>query len=156
MALEVYTYTPSDVYLIFAGYTAIGWDKITIERSSPVFRHIQGIRGKHTRVRDDDTSCTITLSVMQTSPANEYLSEILALDNKNGTGRMEVSLKDTSGNSKFYSVEAYITGYPSTSFSEDIEYRSWTIFCQTTEYFHVGGNEKPSGSLIKEALRLFE
>lgn len=155
MSLEVNTYTPSDVILIFGGYRAEGWDRITISRSVEAFRPVKGIRGKHTRIRDLDTSATIVLSVMQTSPTNDYLSGILEEDFIQGTGRLEITLKDSSGESRFSSVEAYITGFPETTYAEDIEYRSWNIFCQTTDSYHLSGNEKPSNDLIREALRLF-
>ena len=64
---KVYTYSPSEVQLTFGGYTVTGWQSISITRSVDAFKPVRGIRGKHTRVRSIDTSCTITVTILQTS-----------------------------------------------------------------------------------------
>lgn len=156
MSYEVNDYAPSEVILTFGGYQVEGWDQISIERSSPVFKQIKGIRGKHTRVKDPDTSATISLGVMQTCSTNDYLSEILRLDAQSGTGRLSILLKDKSGNSVFSSEEGYIVGYPKADFGEEIVFRPWTIFCQSTVDFTVGGNDLPPPSAIKQAIELFK
>lgn len=156
MSYEINDYTPSEVILSFGGYRVEGWDQISIEMSTPIFKPIKGIRGKHTRVKDLDTSATISLGVMQTCSANDYLSEILRLDSEQGTGRLSITLQDKSGNSIFSSEEAYITGYPRVDFGEDIVFRPWTIFCQTTVKYVVGGNDKPTSDAIKQAIELFK
>lgn len=156
MSYEINDYTPAEVILSFGGYRVEGWDQISIERSSPVFRQVKGIRGKHTRVREFDSSATITLGVMQTCSTNDYLSEILRRDAEWGTGRLSITLEDKSGGSIFSSEEAYITGYPKADFGEDIVFRPWTIFCQTTVEYNVGGNDKPTPNAIKQAIELFK
>lgn len=145
---SVFTYTPDDVILIIAGYQVLGWDTIQIPQNSDNFVPIPGIRGKNTRSQNIDTSATLTVSIMQTSQSNDVLSRIHALDIQNGTGRLEVTLRDKSGNSIFSSDDAYIVGYPTPSFSATIEYRNWTIQCQTTSDYQVNGNGKANFSLF--------
>lgn len=153
---EVNTYNPTDVYLIIGGgYQCSGWDEITIERSVPSFKMIKGIRGKHTRVKDSDTSAIITISVMQVHATNDVLSELHRLDIEEGTGRIELILVDKSGNSSFSSSEAFVMGYPKKVFKDGIEFVPWTIQCQSTEEFIVGGNSRPDTSLINQAIELF-
>ena len=149
----VNTYNPSDVYLIICGHQCTGWQDITVERSTPAFKHIKGIRGKHTRVRDVDSSAIITITVMQTSETNDILSEVHRQDIENGTGRLELSLIDRSGSTLISSIEAYITSYPSKTFSDTIEFIPWTIQCQSTESFVIGGNSQPNAPLLGEALK---
>lgn len=151
-SFTVNTYSAKDVSLSFGGYQIAGWDSISITRASPSFVTVKGIRGKHTRVPSGDTSATITVSVLQTSPSNDVLSEVHRLDIENGTGRLDVMLKDSSGKSVFSSDEAYITSYPETTFSGGFEYRSWTIYCQTTKSYNVGGNSYPQTNLFNKAL----
>jgi hypothetical protein len=86
--------------------------------------------------------------MLQTSPSHDVMSAIHGLDLVSGTGRLELSLRDGSGNSVFNSIEAYITGYPETTYSDNFEYRTWSIYCQTTNDFVVGGNTRPETSLI--------
>lgn len=150
--VAVNTYSPTDVKLIIGGYTIAGWDNFTIARRSQGFITIPGIRGKHTRVPSGDTSATITFSVIQTSPSNDVMSAIHELDLIEGTGRISLTLSDLSGRSVFNSNEAYVVGYPEVTFSGQFEYRTWTIFCQTTETYLVGGNTKPETTLADSIL----
>ena len=137
---KVFTYNPNEVQLSFGGYVITGWQSITITRSVNAFKPIRGIRGKHTRAKNLDTSCSITFPLLQTSMSNDVLSRIHELDIQQSTGRIELTIKDLKGTSVFSSREAYILGYPEVTFSGDFEYRSWTLFCQTTGSYTVGGN----------------
>ena len=137
---KVFCYDPAQVQLTFGGYTITGWQSISIARSVDAFKPIRGIRGKHTRVRNADTSCTISIPLLQTSMGNDVLSRIHELDLVNGTGRIELTISDLGGTSVFNSVEAYILGYPEVVYSGEFEYRQWRIFCQSTNTYVVGGN----------------
>lgn len=137
---KIFTYSPKEVVLTFGGYTVTGWQSISITRSVDAFKPIRGIRGKHTRVRNADTSCMITIPLLQTSMNNDVFSWIHELDIENGTGRISLTISDLKGTSVFSSVEAYIVGYPEVVYSGEFEYRQWRIFCQTTGSYTVGGN----------------
>lgn len=151
-SFTVNTYSPKDVSISFGGYPLAGWDSITISRNAPSFVTVRGIRGKHTRIPSGDTSATITVSILQTSPSNDVLSEVHALDLQYGTGRLALTLKDSSGKSVFSSDEGYIVAYPEVVFSGGFEYRSWTIYCQTTKSYVVGGNTYPQTTIFNSAL----
>lgn len=142
-----YTYSPQDVRLVIGGYVFTGWNNITITRPRS-FLVIKGIRGKHTRVQNPDTSATIVISLMQTSPGNDVFSETLQQDIINGTARISLTLVDKSGSSVFSSNEAYVTGFPSSTFSGQFQDRPWELFCQSTTDFTVGGNGRSSSGLI--------
>ncbi|MNY49372.1 hypothetical protein D3C86_1847880 [compost metagenome] len=115
---------------------------------------VRGIRGKNTRVRNSDTSATISFSCLQTSEANDVMSQIHAIDIATGSARIELTLKDSSGTSIFSSTEAYVVGYPESTFSGDFSYRVWSINCLTTEStYHIGGNSKPETSIFDSAVR---
>lgn len=148
MNFEVATYSPSDITLIISGYQIEGWSNITVTRNSPRFREIKGMRGKNTRCPELDTSASVTLNIMQTEVANQVFSKILSLDSQYRTGRLTVTLKDTFGESVFNSIEAYIPTDAATTYTNDIEYRSWTIQCQSTQSYDIGGNTKSFQSLL--------
>ncbi len=155
--LSISTYSPSDVTLVIAGYVISGWDTISIARRTESFKPIYGIRGKHARVRtgggtSPDTSANITLTLAQESASNDVLSTIHDLDISEGTGRIVLTLKDKSGGSLFNSHEAYIISYADSGFGNDFGVRQWRIFCQTTKTYFVGGNTKPSTSLLDSAI----
>lgn len=150
--LEVNTYSPKDVKVIIGGYTIVGWDNISISVRSQGFIPIYGIRGKHTRSASEDTSATLSLTLIQTSPSNDVLSTIHALDLVNGTGRIALTVTDLSGRTVFFSNEAYILSYPEVSYSANFEYRTWSLFCQQVDGYVVGGNTKPDTPLVDAIL----
>jgi hypothetical protein len=152
---EVYTFNPEKVKLNLGGYDVQGWDEINVERSVPAFKFIRGINGKNTRVRDPDTSAVVTIGVMQTSNSNDVLSRAHELDILNGTGRLEIVLKDGSGSSVFNSIEAYIAGYPKIVYKDEIRFNVWTIVCLSTDGYYVAGNANPSESQIMDILERF-
>jgi len=145
--MAVNTYSPSDVKVDIGGYVLAGWDNITLAPTMAGFTPVRGIRGKHTRVQSLDTSATLTITLIQTSPSNDVLSRIHELDRERGTGRISLTLKDFSGRTVVSSSEAYVVSYPEVVFSGGFEYRAWTIFCQSTTTY-VGGNTKPETTLV--------
>ena len=151
-SFTVQTYSPKDVILTVGGYQVTGWQSISVSRSVKGFTVIRGIRGKNTRVKNVDTSATINLSLLQTAQGNDVLSYIHELDLEEGTARISLLLKDRSGRSVFSSNEAFITGYPTVTFSGQFEYRNWELFCQSTGTYAVGGNAKPATDLLDSAL----
>lgn len=151
-SFTVNTYSPKDVLFEIGGYQLTGWQSITVNRTVKGFTVIRGIRGKNTRVKNVDTSATITISLIQSSQGNDFLSYIHDLDLDEGTARIALTLKDKSGRSVFSSNEAYITGYPTATFSGQFEYRNWELFCQTTGTYTVGGNAKPASDLLDRGL----
>jgi hypothetical protein len=143
---NIYSYSPTDVLFTVGGYIVTGWDSISIARGTDGFQTIKGIRGKNTRVRNLDTSANITIRIIQTSPSNDVFSTIHDQDLSRGTGRLSLTLKDTTGQSVFDSAEAWIVSYPAVVFSGDFEYREWRIFCQSTGNYSVSGNSNPGNS----------
>lgn len=148
----VNTYSAKDVTLIIGGYQVMGWENISISRNATTFTPIRGIRGKHTRIPSADTSATISVPILQTSASNDVFSAIHEADQINGTGRLQLLLKDGSGKSVFSSVDAYIVGFPVTTFSGGFEYRAWQIFCQSTQDFTVAGNARPNTNIFDSLL----
>jgi hypothetical protein len=148
----VVSYSPKDVLLDVGGYQLQGWQNITISRTVKGFTLVRGIRGKNTRVKNVDTSATITISLLQSSQGNDVLSYIHDLDLSEGTARIALTLRDKSGRSVFSSNEAYITGYPTATFSGQFEYRNWELFCQSTSTYTVGGNARSTTNILDNAL----
>lgn len=148
--MSIATYTPGNITLTIAGHVVEGWDSITVKRNSASFRHIPGIRGSNTRVRIKDSSATLTVEVAQTSNTNTIFSQIHQLDISQGTGRLELMLRDPDGDYVFQSNTGYIEGYPESGFSGDIQTRTWTINCQASSLF-VGGNAEQGFDLLGAA-----
>ena len=112
---------------------------INIEPSSDVWARTTGADGLTTRVRQNDDTATITITLMQSSDSNDILSAILTADKLSGAGIIPILIKDNSGRSVFSAPEAWIAAKPAQGAGKDVENREWVI--HTGEAFDfIGGN----------------
>ena len=99
--MAVRTYDPQQVVITVDG-TAIGGYAdgtfISIEREEESFSKVVGADGAAARSKATNRSARITLTLMQTSPSNEFLSMLLARDERNNSGVFAVIVKDKDGN----------------------------------------------------------
>lgn len=146
MAFEVNTYSASEIDLQISGYRITGFDRITVFKNSQSFQMVKGLRGRNSRVRNRDSSCTISVDIIQTSIVNDVLNQILEEDLRTNAARLNLNLTDGLGSSKIESKECFIEGHPEVIYLNDISYRRWTFICLSTETFRVGGNSKLSSS----------
>lgn len=146
MAFEVHTYSPSEIRLAISGYQITGFESITVTKNSPVFSIVKGIRGKNSRIRNRDTSCTVTVDIIQTSIVNDVMNQILEQDIRTNSARLTLNLTDGLGSSKIESNECFIESYPDLVYADDIEYRRWSLICLSTSLYRVGGNSKLADS----------
>lgn len=142
------TYDPEGVLLTLGQQILVGWNSISVTRTRPAFTTIYGIKGKHTRTVSYDTSAVMKITLPFSSEWNSYFSDIVATDIARGTGRCEVTLKDTGGTSLFVTDQAFITGYADVVFDATITERVWTIQCLTTSSYKVGSTTSPTSSIL--------
>ena len=143
--MALFTYIPSKVDIDISGYKVQGHTEVSFQLDNPQFTTVRGIRGKNTRVRSKNSSGVLTISLLQTSPTNDFLTDVLSKDLQLGTGRLVIKIKDNSGSSLFFTDEAYIAGFPALSFSDVAGIRTWTINCLRVplDQLKIGGNVKP-------------
>lgn len=146
--MTVTTYDPSSVFFTLGESILVGWSSIASARNKLPFNKIEGIRGKHTRTLNYDTSAIIRISLPFSSEWNSIFSEIVTQDLAYATARCEVMLKDTSGTTLVKSSEAYITNYADITFDNSISERVWTIQCMSTDVYTVGGTTSPTSSIL--------
>jgi hypothetical protein len=128
MSGSVLTYDPSSVTIIVAGYVIPGVVSLNLQWKSEVYSVRKGIRGQHTRVYSPDRYSTLVVELLPTSVANDVFTSIVLQDAQAQTGLLEVSLKDTSGTSRFTTSSAYLRTFPDLSFNaEGITTRKWEI-----------------------------
>lgn len=146
MSFEVHTYSPSEIMMYVSGYQITGFERISVTKNSPSFSIVKGIRGKNSRIRNRDTSCTVIVDVIQTSLVNDVLNQILEQDLRTNSARLTLDLTDGLGSSKIVSKECFIESYPDLVYADDIGYRRWSFICLSTDLYRVGGNSKLSAS----------
>lgn len=149
------TYSPEDVTVVLSqgsfswalsGYTDGTFVNIT--REIPASSLTVGGSYHNARVIRGNTASTVTLSLLQTSEDNDILSWLLAKDVevRDDRGLFEMTIKDNTGRSLYYSDQAFIGNEPDRTFSTTADSRDWTIQCVNLQSF-TGGNVKfdPAG-----------
>lgn len=144
MSGNVLTYDPSSVTLNVCGYIIPGVVSLTLQWKSEVFALHKGIRGQHTRVYNPDRQSTLIVELLPSSIANDVFSSIVLQDAANHAGLLDpVSVKDSSGTTRFTTSQAYLHTFPDITFNaEGIATRKWEIeiLSFVTASGNVGGN----------------
>lgn len=140
MALK--TYDPKKITLIVGGAIISGYADGTFVdtvRDTDTFTKAAGADGEVARVKQNDKSGSITITLMQTSDSNLVLSAIAALDELSNTGVVPTLLKDLSGTTLVTAARSWISKQPATPLGKDVQNREWVL--HTDELIQVvGGN----------------
>jgi hypothetical protein len=136
------TYDPKSVILVVGGVPISGYADgtfVEVAREVDTFSKKTGADGYTTRIKSNNTSGTVTITLMQTSPSNDVLSGFAALDQLSNAGVVPVMVKDSSGTSINVSAQGWIRKVPDQAFGAEINTREWAIDCAELLVF-VGGN----------------
>ncbi len=137
------TYTPKDVTVVITqestGMSHIvgGYSEdaiVTVDRMVDAYALYTGADDSNTRIRNANSSGTITLSVQQSSASNDVLNGLF-----DGGGIFTITVKDNSGRSNYFSDEAYVGVVPSSAFSNSMNTREWVIHAPKMQSI-IGGN----------------
>ena len=140
----VRTYIPEQVNLYISGILVEGFADgtvIEVKRNEQLYKSKSGIKGDITRTKNANKSGTIKFHLSQTSITNEKLSALVIADENAPAGTIvyPVMVKDLAGTSLDSSPDAWINGYPDTTYSKESSERVWEIECATLLRF-IGGN----------------
>jgi len=140
--MGVRTYDPSQCVLIFGGAPITGFADgtfIEIDRAEDAFTKNVGADGGISRAKSNNRTGSVTITIQQTSPANDILSGIFQADDKANVGVLPLIFRDSSGRSFTVTDSAWIRKLPPRTYSKGIEVRVWILDTGRTEDF-VGGN----------------
>lgn len=140
----VRTYSPGAIVITVGGVAMGGFADgtfVSISRDEQSFTKVTGADGTVSRSKSNNRSGAVTLTLQQTSPSNEVLSSLLAQDELDGTsGVVPVLIKDTSGETRFFSGTGWVRGLPDNiEFAKEISNREWVIEMADME-FNLTGN----------------
>lgn len=143
--MGVKTFDPKQVVLSFGGIPIGGYadgEFISIEPTSDDFQMSSGADGDPSRVKLNDETATLTLTLAMTSPSNDVLSGFRSLDKRTGQGVVPLVCKDLSGRSTLFSGNAWIRKLPTTNYGKEISTREWAIDLTNFDMV-VAGNGEP-------------
>ena len=140
--MSVRTYDPKAVIVTINGIPMSGYSDgtfVEIDRNEPTWNTVVGADGLVTRGKTNNFSGTMTLSLKQSSPSNDVLSSLMAIDEATNTGVFPILVKDLSGNSIYFSADCWINQYANSTFDKAITDRQWTLTLAQADIF-VGSN----------------
>lgn len=145
--MAVSTYSPADIIVIVNNVIISGFTDtsiVTIEPDVQSFTKYVSADGLSTRVRSANRTASITVSLKQTSPSNDVLTDLLNADLNEGDQVFPVTITDNFGTTLISSNSGWVQGWPSTAFADSVNAREWVIDLSSVNWF-VGGNVTISG-----------
>jgi hypothetical protein len=136
------TYDPQKVKLSLGGQIASGYADgtfISVERDEDSWSKVVGADGEVSRAKSANTAATLTLTLAQTSPFNDILSALAALDEVSAAGIFPVILKDNGGTTLISSGAGWVKKPPTVVMGKVVEGREWVLDLGKTIFF-AGGN----------------
>ena len=101
-----------------------------------------GLDGEVARSISTDGRHTVTLTLQQTSPSNDVLSGLAAVDKLTcGAGSFPLLIQDLCGRTMFATDKAWISRAPNVTFGRETVDREWTLRTGTPSVYTVGGNQ---------------
>lgn len=140
--LSVRTYDPASVVITINGAPISGYSEgtfVEIDRDEATWSKVVGADGLVTRGKTNNFSGTMTLTLKQSSPSNDFLSGLLALDEATNAGVVPILVKDLSGNSTYFGGSCWVRQYANSTFDKAITDRTWTLDIDELDLF-VGSN----------------
>ena len=140
--MSVKTFDPSQLAVSIGGALLTGFADgtfVKVSRDTDAFNLTIGSDGEGTRVKTNNKSATIVVTLQQTSSSNDFLSGLAASDELSNGGAVPLLIKDNSGRTLFSAETAWVQKYADAEYSNDVTSREWTIRTDFLVAF-IGGN----------------
>lgn len=164
--MALYTYSPTDVIVSLSGlHTVTGYVDgtfVKIVKNMRPFEQQRAMDGTRERLYHEDDGYRVELTLAQSSPTNNVLSVLHNIDTVTRMMKFPMMIKDTRGQTNFFSATTWIEGIPDVTFSNGMETRTWVFGCAEAA-LTIGGNDNTSaiedslllGSSVLPALKQF-
>lgn len=138
----VFTFDPKQVSMIVGGKIMSGFADgtfIKLSRNEQAFNLKVGVDGEGTRVKNNNRSGKVEITLMQSSSSNDDLSGFAAADEASATGAVPILFKDGSGRTIASAATGWVQKYPDTEFAKEATTRNWMLETDELILF-IGGN----------------
>lgn len=136
------TYDPKQVSLIVGGKIVSGFGDgtfIVAERNEDTFALKVGVDGEGTRAKTNNKSGRVTVTLMQSSSANDDFSGYAAADEASNGGVVSILLQDNSGRTLCTALNAWVVKMANAEFAKEASEREWIFETEELIMFD-GGN----------------
>jgi hypothetical protein len=128
--MAITTYDPKQVVVSFLGNLLTGYAAgsfVTATRAADTFTLHVGADGEAVRTRSANRSGTVTVRLVQTSPANDFLAAAAAADELSGAGVGPIFVKDLGGRTLAAAQNAWVKKPAVIDFGADVGTREWAF-----------------------------
>lgn len=137
----MYTYDPAKVVVNVAGVNLEGLEgTINVERANDTFTKESDTKGNVTRIKSNDKSGFIEITLQKSSVSNGFLASIMVTDDTTGEGIVPVTIKDILSTELISSGYAWVRKPPAMPYGKELPKRVWTFDCAKLDML-------PGGSL---------
>lgn len=124
-------YSPDQITIAIGAIRVDGFADgtfVALEQETPTFSKVTGADGKTTRVKSLNRSGQVTITLMQTSLSNDFLSALHIVDRDTpGGATVPMFIRDRGGRSLFTAAQCWISTPPKPEYSRDNSTREWVI-----------------------------
>lgn len=139
------TYSPKRLIIAVAGQQLTGFgdsDMVTVALDEAHFTKYKSVDGEVSRSFNPTSSGSFTITLNQTSRANQILSGLLLADIADNTGNLvfPVTVRDLNSSDTFYlGTNCWVESMPESNFAKEIETREWVLQSEKI-FFNISGN----------------
>jgi hypothetical protein len=141
--MAVRTYDPKRIIITIGSHVVSGYAEdtfISIEETGDGVSAMAGADGEVGRSVSNNPLHDITLTVMATSPTNDYLSRLRQRDRASGgAGVVPFTLRDLNGTTLFVASQAWVVKMPTQEYGATLGEREWALQGVVTTNFAGGG-----------------
>lgn len=154
----MYTYSPSDISITFAGVPIDGFDAsnvVRINRIDPIYTSKRAMDGTVSITKQKYSKWQVSIFLAQSSDSNDLLNGIQKLlfsSNIKAMQFLPLIIKDNSGTTMFFAKDVWIEQLPELEFGQSLAVREWVFMCNDVECIIGGNAEDLTG--ITEALAI--
>jgi hypothetical protein len=152
----VYTYSPSDISITFAGVQIEGFSAdnvVRINRIDPIYTSKRAMDGSVSVTKQKYSKWQVSIFLAQSSESNDLLNGVQKLLFSADIKELQylpLIIKDNSGTTMFFAKDVWIEQLPELEFGQSLATREWVFMCNDVECIIGGNAEDLSG--ITEAV----
>jgi hypothetical protein len=152
----VYTYSPSDISITFAGVPIEGFSSdnvVRINRIDPIYTSKRAMDGSVSVTKQKYSKWQVSIFLAQSSESNDLLNGVQKLLFSADIKELQylpLIIKDNSGTTMFFAKDVWIEQLPELEFGQSLATREWVFMCNDVECIIGGNAEDLSG--ITEAV----
>lgn len=126
------TYDPKANIATFVGIQIVGYANeqfMEVTRNTDSYVGVVGADGEFMRARSNDRSGIVNITLLQSSPSNDFLAQRLLLDERANAGFGPLYITDLLGNMQVQSDEAFIMRPADIALDLEPGTRQWAFWC---------------------------